>query len=127
MIVFGLMLLMPETPQYLLMNKNKIAASKSLQWLRGAKSHNDIMDELNSVDFVIYNESNFLSIKYFTQIQTTIEENEDGVSFKNYFHPEILTPLSISMALMLFQQWNGNVCSSKQICCNIKKKQSNLK
>lgn len=48
-IVCGLMLLMPESPRYLLMKKNKVAASKALQWLRGATSHEEVMEELNLV------------------------------------------------------------------------------
>ncbi|OXA63080.1 facilitated trehalose transporter Tret1-2 homolog [Folsomia candida] len=87
-IVCGLMLLMPESPRYLLMKKNKVAASKALQWLRGATSHEEVMEELNLVQAAI--------------------EDDNGVTFRDYLSPCILKPVTISLALMLYQQWNGN-------------------
>jgi hypothetical protein len=105
-----LMLFMPESPNYLMQKKDKINASKALQWLRGTISHDDVSKELNEVIFCSKNCLHFLNsyIEIAQKIQLSIESFDD-VSIRYYAKRAVLLPIGISLALMLFQQWNGNV------------------
>ncbi|ODN03069.1 Facilitated trehalose transporter Tret1-2 [Orchesella cincta] len=85
---FVAMIFMPESPRYLMSKKDKVGASNALKWLRGASQHQQVKDELNA-------------------LQASIEECEVP-KFRAMFTGSILKPLGISLALMFFQQWNGN-------------------
>ncbi|CAG7831041.1 unnamed protein product [Allacma fusca] len=83
-----LMIFMPESPRLLVSQGKTYKATKSLRWLRGATITEQVTEELENV-------------------KKSVEENTPG-SFFMLFRKSIIIPLSISLALMFFQQWNGN-------------------
>jgi len=79
----------PESPAYLLGKGQKKKAGKSLMWLRGADSFDQIQDELN-------------------EMQVKLENNHRG-NFKlgHLISLEALKPMGITLMLMFLQQFAG--------------------
>jgi facilitated trehalose transporter len=81
---------MPETPLYLLSKGKSSEAQKSLMWLRGADSHEDIAEELICIE---------------ASLENSI--NSDSATLKDLMKPSVLKPAFICLMLMLFQQFGG--------------------
>lgn len=80
-----LMLFVPETPRWLLMDGQQKAALKSLQWFRG--------DEAN-----IANE--------FSEIERNLEQQET-LRWSEFKEPTLWKPFFICIMLLIFQQFSG--------------------
>ena len=80
-----LMLFIPETPRWLLMDGHSKAALKSLQWLRGDKAN-------------IANE--------FSEIERSLKDQLE-LKCLEFQNPTLWKPLSICIMLMIFQQFCG--------------------
>lgn len=79
------MLFVPETPRYLLLKQQRIAALKALSSLRGP--HTDVEDECRDIEEGI--------------------DTQDSFKFVEFKRPELSRPLYISLAIMFFQQFSG--------------------
>ncbi|KAF4532171.1 hypothetical protein B566_EDAN002233 [Ephemera danica] len=81
------MLLIPETPRYLISKDRQKAARKALQWLRGSNA--DVTTEYNEIE----------------RSHTTAQK--EAPRFAELFTQGNLKPLLISVGLMFFQQFSG--------------------
>lgn len=86
LIMMAAMVLMPETPRWLLSKGRKEDADEALHWLRGQDT--DIGLELG-------------------EIEDSIKTSKDKASFKDFLEPRLWKPLAIAIGLMIFQQFSG--------------------
>lgn len=83
------MVLIPETPRWFVSKGKQERARKALQWLRGKMA--DVEPELKGL------------VKTHTEAEKRATNNDLAQLFKKHN----LKPLSISLGLMLFQQFSG--------------------
>jgi len=94
-LIFGLvMLLVPETPSWLLSKRQDTKAKKSLQQLRG--KHTDIEEEFQMIK------------NHGKNVDANEPQEQNRASFSSILRDvSLIKPLSISVALMFFQQFSG--------------------
>lgn len=83
------MVLIPETPRWFVSKGKPDRARKALQWLRGKKA--DVEPELKGI----------------IKTHTDAEKHGSNAGIMQLFKKCNLKPLSISLGLMLFQQFSG--------------------
>lgn len=87
-----LMFIIPETPRWYISKGKTKLSRKSLQWLRGKDA--DITDELSLIE---------KSHQEYLDSERDTSQN----TFSELLKSKHLTPLLISLGLMLFQQMSG--------------------
>ncbi|XP_071949085.1 solute carrier family 2, facilitated glucose transporter member 8-like [Antedon mediterranea] len=81
-----LMLIMPETPQYYIMQHQRDRALSVLVWLRGP---------------------NYNSDRECREIEDNTNLKKNDFQYKEFFNAYLYIPLTISLCLMVFQQFSG--------------------
>ncbi|CAG7784985.1 unnamed protein product [Allacma fusca] len=89
-VAFLIMLIFPpESPRWLISKGKHAEASEALRWLRGAKSSQQVEEELEG-------------------IQRGVDEGkQESSSFVDLLKPAVLKPTLICLGLMVFQQLSG--------------------
>lgn len=82
-----LLLIVPETPRWYVLEKDRNEALKSLAWLKGKDG--DLEQEYNDIELSLMSQSG------------------EGIGFRDVLQPGIYKPMLICFGLMFFQQMSG--------------------